>query len=72
LPTMAISDDRKRAIDELIDALCALQPTTGRKNRKLADLFLELPPRDAYPDYYLVSNVFGNRNASLTSVVGYS
>ncbi|KAL5518380.1 hypothetical protein ACEPAH_62 [Sanghuangporus vaninii] len=48
---MAINEAQKKAIEEVIAVLTSA--TAGNKaRRRLADMFLELPDRDAWPEYY--------------------
>lgn len=51
---MPLSQETKRAVEEVVDALCALQ-APGRRPRQLAEMFLDLPSREDWPDYYQVS-----------------
>lgn len=51
---MTIAAPVQTAIEQLIDALCA-RGTPGKYSRKFAALFLELPDKATYPDYYIVS-----------------
>ncbi|KZS91702.1 hypothetical protein SISNIDRAFT_413701 [Sistotremastrum niveocremeum HHB9708] len=48
---MAISSEVKAAIETLITELCDLT-APGRKSRKLAEIFMELPDKEDWPDYY--------------------
>lgn len=50
---MAISPEIRAAIDTLIAELCDLS-APGRKPRKLSEMFMELPDREDWPDYYEV------------------
>ena len=50
---MPINDVQRKALEEV---LAAVNATTGpnRGKRKLADMFQELPDRDAWSEYYEV------------------
>ncbi|EJD04577.1 uncharacterized protein FOMMEDRAFT_167736 [Fomitiporia mediterranea MF3/22] len=50
---MPINDAQKKAIEEVISAITSTA-AGSRGKRKLADMFLELPDRDAWPEYYEV------------------
>jgi chromatin structure-remodeling complex subunit RSC1/2 len=54
---MTVTAKMKSDIEELIDSLMALE-APGRGRRKLADMFLELPNREEWPDYYKARRVF--------------
>lgn len=47
---MAITPAQKRAIEDVIQTLCAA--TKGR--RKICEMFMELPDKEAWPEYYKV------------------
>ena len=53
---MTISADIKKAVEGLIEELCAV-PAPGRGRRKLVEMFLDLPDREEWPDYYKVGRV---------------
>lgn len=61
---MAISPAQKRAIEDVIQSICAA--TKGR--RKICEMFMELPNREAWPEYYKVQSIplatcgFGHSN----------
>lgn len=51
---MPISDTHRNAVEEVLAAVnAATGPTRGK--RKLAEMFKELPDRDAWSEYYEVS-----------------
>ncbi|KAI5117803.1 hypothetical protein M0805_004563 [Coniferiporia weirii] len=50
---MAISDAQRKAIEEVLAELTSAS-AGGRGKRLLADMFLELPDRDAWSEYYEV------------------
>ena len=47
---MALTDAQRKAVEEVLAALFAATGTNRR--RKLADMFRELPDRDAWSHYY--------------------
>ncbi|KAF8588485.1 hypothetical protein K439DRAFT_1384573 [Ramaria rubella] len=47
---MAISAAQKRAIEDIVNTLC----TTTKGRRRICDMFMELPNREAWPEYYKV------------------
>ena len=49
---MAITTSQKTEIESIIRAIT--DATVPRRKRKLADMFLDLPDADAYPEYYEV------------------
>lgn len=50
---MAISSVQKAAIEEVFEAILKVTQG-GRYKRRLADIFLELPVKEEYADYYEV------------------
>lgn len=49
---MAISTTQKSAIERVIDTLVNL--TSSRGKRQLSEMFMELPDKEAWPEYYEV------------------
>ena len=47
---MAVSSVQKAEIETIIQVLT--DATAPRRKRKLAEMFLDLPDADAYPEYY--------------------
>lgn len=69
---MVLNDAQKKAAEEVIDALTSA--TTGaRSKRKLAEMFLELPDRDAWSEYYEARPIphFSTRIISLITCLSY-
>lgn len=56
LPTMPISDVHRKAVEEVITALRAVS-AGGRGKRLLADMFLDLPDKEAWAEYYEVRSL---------------
>lgn len=52
---MVISQVQKHAIEETITVL--LNASSPRAKRKLVGMFLVLPDRESWPEYYQVSNL---------------
>jgi chromatin structure-remodeling complex subunit RSC1/2 len=54
---MTIAPHIQTAVEELIESICS-QTAPGRGRRKLIEMFLDLPDKEAWPDYYLVRLAF--------------
>ena len=52
---MAVTDAQKAAVEQVIQAIKSV--SSPRKKRVLADLFLELVDKEAWADYYQVTNI---------------
>ena len=50
---MPIGEVLKRAVGEVLDALTSA-PSAGRGKRKMAEMFMDLPDRDSWAEYYEV------------------
>lgn len=48
---MPIGEVLKSNVAEVLEALCNV-PVGGRGKRKMVDMFMDLPDRESWPEYY--------------------
>ena len=53
---MALTEEHKKAVLDVIQALVSV-PAGKNGRRRLAEMFMELPDRDAWSEYYEVKPV---------------
>lgn len=62
--TMPIGEVLKSNVAEVLEALCNV-PAGGRGKRKMVDMFMDLPDRESWPEYYEASKCFIDYTVSL-------